>query len=180
MPTKRTPASPLPLDEQQDIRDRRSADTSGGALSTNEEYDPALDLWSTKSPMPIPLNWISAGVVTDRIYVMGGSDNYGGIFSLNQVMTLLTDTWSAKTQSPVARLAYGIGVVNNKIYVIGGWVRPGAPPGEPTGLNEEYDPQQTHDYQGSDAHLPETALVIAVAAIEYMLLVEYRLESMDQ
>ena len=118
-----------------------AASASGGALSTNEEFDPVSNSWTVKASMPTPRNWISAAVVNGKVYVIGGSDNSGSIFSMNEMYDPLTDTWTTKTQCPHARLACGIGVVNGKIYLIGGWVRPGSPPGEPTTLNEEYNPQ---------------------------------------
>lgn len=118
-----------------------AASVSGGALSTNEEFDPVSNSWTVKASMPTPRNWISAAVVNGKVYVIGGSDNSGDIFSMNEMYDPLTDTWITKAQCPHARLACGIGVVNGKIYLIGGWVRPGSPPGEPTTLNEEYDPQ---------------------------------------
>lgn len=140
-----------------------SASYSGGALSTNEQYDPASDHWSTKSPMPTPRNWISAAVVNDKIYVMGGSDNSGGIFSMNEMYDTSTNTWTTKVPCPHARVACGIGVVNGKIYLIGGWVRPGSPPGEPTTLNEEYDPQT--DTWTTKASMPTARNGLAVAVV---------------
>jgi N-acetylneuraminic acid mutarotase len=140
MPTERTTLAVASLDNKI-YAIGGAASTVGGAFSTNEEFNPLTNSWTTKAPMPTPRNWISAAAANGKIYVMGGSDNYGSIFSTNEMYDPLTDTWTSKTQLPQARLACGIGVVNGKIYLIGGWVRPGSPPGEPTTLNEEYDPQ---------------------------------------
>lgn len=140
-----------------------SASYSGGALSTNEEFDPASNSWTTKAPMPTPRNWISAAAVNDKIYVIDGSDNSGGIFSNNQVYDTVTDTWTTKTPDPQTRLACGIGVVNGKIFLIGGWVRPGSPPGQPTTLNEEYDPQT--DTWTTKAPMPTARNGLAVAVV---------------
>lgn len=140
MPTKRTTLAAISVNNKI-YAIGGAASTSGGAFSVNEEFDPISNSWTARAPMPTPRNWISAAAVNGKIYVIGGSDNSGGIFSMNEMYDPLTDTWTTKKPDPQARLACGIGVVNGKIYLIGGWVRPGAPPGEPTTLNEEYDPQ---------------------------------------
>lgn len=140
MPTKRTTLAAISVNNKI-YAIGGAASTSGGAYSVNEEFDPISNSWTTRAPMPTSRNWISAAAVNGKIYVIGGSDNSGGIFSMNEMYDPLTDTWTTKKPDPQARLACGIGVVNGKIYLIGGWVRPGAPPGEPTTLTEEYDPQ---------------------------------------
>jgi hypothetical protein len=113
--------------------------------------------------MPTPRDWISAAVVNDKIYVIGGSDNSGGIYSMNEMYDPLTNTWTTMTPDPQNRLACGIGVANGKIYLIGGWIRPGAPPGEPTSLNEEYDPET--DTWTTKAPMPTARNGLAVVEV---------------
>jgi len=162
MPTKRTTLTAVSANDRI-YAIGGAASTSGGAYSTNEEYDPVSNSWTLKAPMPTPRNWISGAAVNGKVYVIGGSDNSGGIFSMNEVYDPLADTWTTKSPDPQARLAYGIGVVGGKIYVIGGWVRPGAPPGEPTTLNEEYDPQT--DTWTTKAPMPTARNGLAVAVV---------------
>jgi N-acetylneuraminic acid mutarotase len=162
MPTKRTALAVASVNDKI-YAIGGAASASGGAFSTNEEYDPASNSWTLKKSMPTPRDWISAAVVNNKIYIIGGSDNSGSIFSMTEVYDPQTDTWTIKEPDPQARLTYGIGVVNDKIYVIGGWVRPGSPPGEPTTLNEEYDPQT--DTWTTKTPMPTARNGLAVAVV---------------
>lgn len=42
------------------------------AVGTNEVYDPATNAWESRSPMPTARNHAAAGMVNDKIYVIGG------------------------------------------------------------------------------------------------------------
>ncbi len=93
-------------------------------FSTVEEYDPATDTWTTKSPMPTARGFHSANVVDGKIYIIGGSQASGP--DQNHVLTVevydpATDTWSQKGDMPVSRAAGSSSVVDGKIYVIGGY-----------------------------------------------------------
>lgn len=162
MPTKRTGLAAVAVDNKI-YAIGGAASTSGGAMSTNEQYDPLADSWTTKAPMPTPRNWISAAAVNGKIFVLGGSNNAGSIYSTNEMYDPSTNTWTTKTALPTARLACGVGVVNGKIYLIGGWIRPGSPPGQPTALNEEYDPQ-TNTWS-TKAPMPTARNGLAVVAV---------------
>ena len=50
-------------------------------LPTVEEYDPAKDKWTKKGDMPIARGGCSAGVVSGKIYLIGGG-NRQNIFSI--------------------------------------------------------------------------------------------------
>ena len=113
-----------------------------GYLTTNEEYDPATDTWTTKKPMPTPRTDLAIAVYQNKIYVIGGHRLVVGgyeVFGTNEVYDPLTDTWETKTSMPTNRSGLCANVVNGKIYLIGG--------GYPTYLgigrrdaNEVYDP----------------------------------------
>jgi hypothetical protein len=94
-------------------------DKGGGYTGVNEVYDPATDTWETKTPMPTPRGWLTAGVVNGKIYLLGGEPQP----SLNQVYDPKTDSWTTKASIPFPIVAGGLGsvsvVVDNKIYVIG-------------------------------------------------------------
>ena len=91
-------------------------------LSINQEYDPATDTWTTKTPMPTPRAIFATAVYQNKIYVIGGGGDFGfeEVTGLNQVYDPSTDTWTTKTSMPTARQFLCANVVNGKIYLIGG------------------------------------------------------------
>jgi N-acetylneuraminic acid mutarotase len=103
--------------------------------STVEEYDPATDTWTTKSPMPTSRGFHSANVVDGKIYVIGGSE--ASAPGTNHVRTVEvydpgTDSWTQKDDMPRLVSAGFSSVVGGKIYVFGGY---GGSP-----RVDEYDP----------------------------------------
>ena len=97
----------------------------------NEVYDPVGDSWSTKMPVPTPVQGYASAVQNDKIYIMGGSiepkilENTF-ITSANQVYDTQNDTWSvaAKLTNVVS---YGAAAATEgfmapaRIYCIGGY-----------------------------------------------------------
>ena len=93
-------------------------------FSTVEEYDPATDTWTIKSPMPTARGWHSANVVDGKIYIIGGAR--GATPSGMHVVTVevydpATDTWSQMGDMPASRGAGSGSVVDGKIYFFGGY-----------------------------------------------------------
>jgi N-acetylneuraminic acid mutarotase len=106
-------------------------------FSNVEEYDPATDTWTTKSPIPTERGWHSASVVDGKIYIIGGSQGQTPGYKYYHVLAVevydpATDTWSQKGDMPESRAAGSASVVDGKIYLIGGF----------PGLQkvDEYDP----------------------------------------
>ena len=116
--------------------------------STNYEYDPATDNWTTKAPMPTPRTpSFGVAVYQNKIYVMGGQDSTlytrGYYFlSTNEVYDPLTDTWETKAPMPTSRDGAEANVVNGKIYVISGktYASDDSHHSNDTNVNEVYDP----------------------------------------
>jgi N-acetylneuraminic acid mutarotase len=98
--------------------------TSVVTYSTVEEYDPATDTWTTKSPMPTSRGWHSANVVDGKIYIIGGSQasrpDENHVLQV-EVYDPATDTWAQAGEMPKSRAAGSSSVVNGKIYIIGGY-----------------------------------------------------------
>jgi N-acetylneuraminic acid mutarotase len=99
--------------------------TSVEVFSTVEEYDPAIDTWTTKSEMPTARVCHHASVVDGRIYIIGGSDA-STPDDRSHVRTVeeydpATDTWTQKGDMPASRAAGFTSVVAGKIYLIGGY-----------------------------------------------------------
>jgi len=98
-------------------------------LGTNEVYDIAANKWETKSPMPTTRNHAAAGVVNNKIYIIGG--RVGNAFITRASNTDIveeydpaTDEWgSLKAPMPTARSASAWGTYKGRIYVAGGEVR---------------------------------------------------------
>jgi N-acetylneuraminic acid mutarotase len=112
----------------------------GGADGLNEVYDPATDTWETKQPMPTPRSALSASVVNDKIYLIGGFvPSSIGLpqperTNLNEMYDPVTDSWTTMAPLPTD-VAYTIStVVDNKIYVFGNT-------GEGNNQVQIYDPQ---------------------------------------
>jgi N-acetylneuraminic acid mutarotase len=108
-----------------------------GLVGTNEEYDPATDTWTFKTPMPTPRGSFATAVYQNKIYCISGIgdiDEYAGVIlsGVNEVYDPVTDTWETKAPMPTPREWVQAKVVNGKMYLIGG-----IPNGT---LNEVYDP----------------------------------------
>jgi parallel beta-helix repeat protein len=91
----------------------------GKLLNTTEEYDPALDTWTFKAPMPTPRCSFGVAVYQNKIYCIGGRTSEGTT-GVNEVYNPATDTWETKTPMPTPRMELQANVVNGKIYLIGG------------------------------------------------------------
>ena len=82
--------------------------TGGGdgdvaALPTLFEYDPDLDSWSTKTPMPGGARIFSAAVVLrGKLYVVGGSDSDSKPVSTVEMYNPDTDSWTSLPDYPSA------------------------------------------------------------------------------
>ncbi len=92
-----------------------------------EEYDPATNSWRQRSSMPTPRNHATTGVVTGKIYVIGGRVGGGFITSGSSNVDVVeeydpaADTWGApRAKMPSARSAMASGVLGGRIYVTGG------------------------------------------------------------
>jgi hypothetical protein len=104
--------------------------TESEDVDTNEEYDPATDTWTMKSPMPTPRNSFAIAVYQNKIYCIGSG--------VNEEYDPATDSWENRTPMPTARYGVQANVVDGEIYLIGGY--------DPTNssvrltINEVYDP----------------------------------------
>ena len=114
---------------------RRNVDF-GQNLNANEEYDPATNTWTAKSPLPTARSGIAAAEVGGRIYVFGGEGSEG-TFDENEAYDPATDTWETLEPMPTARHGLGAAVVVRTIYVIGGGETPGL---SVSGANEAFTP----------------------------------------
>jgi N-acetylneuraminic acid mutarotase len=83
-----------------------------------EVYDPKTDSWETKTDLPTPRVGVTAGVVNDQIYVVGGDSNATEVYDPKR------DTWTSKAAMPFKpglRMIWSCTstVVDGKIHVFG-------------------------------------------------------------
>jgi N-acetylneuraminic acid mutarotase len=122
-------------------------------VNFTEEYDPNLDTWASKTPMPTSRALFGVAIYENRIYCIGGY-NGATVFigpesynwkteyydvGANEVYDPAMDTWETNASMPTPRFSAATNIVNGKIYVIGGhtmtdlWSN--------FNLNEVYDPE---------------------------------------
>jgi len=76
--------------------------------------------WKRKRDMPTGRAVISACVVNDTIYVIGGYDPNGVNYAANEAYHPATDTWKVKKPLPKGRAFLSTAAVNGIIFAIGG------------------------------------------------------------
>ena|GEM_PF-476685 len=106
----------------------------GPLYTLNEEYDPVLDAWFTKAPMPTARYQLSAAVVNGKIYAVGGESG-GTALAVNEEYDPAANTWTSRAPMPTARSGPAAAAAQGKMYVLGGYNNPTY-----LDLNEEYDP----------------------------------------
>ncbi|MCW4044841.1 MAG: hypothetical protein NWE94_04920, partial [Candidatus Bathyarchaeota archaeon] len=118
---------------------------TGSIVGTNEEYDPATDRWTFKTPMPTPRCDFAIAAYQNKIYCMGGitsiDDTGWHVTGVTEVYDPATETWETKKPMLTPRFALQANVVDSKIYLIGGYAPENPDLGNSTSnLNEVYDP----------------------------------------
>lgn len=89
-----------------------------------EVYDIALNQWSTLSgsPMPTPRSVSAAGVINNKLYVVGGSDQLykKSAYDSLEIFDPATGDWTIGEPMPQKRDGPGSTVWEGKLYVVGG------------------------------------------------------------
>lgn len=65
-------------------------------FTTNYVYDPATDTWEQKGPASYPRDGVACGVISNKLYVVGGRADLVGPYGLayGEVYDPVTDTWT--------------------------------------------------------------------------------------
>ena len=83
-------------------------------------YDPALNQWEAKRPLPEPSWTTAAHTIGDKIFVVTGGEHYeafsNGLYRYDPLM----DLWAPRAGRPTYRSLFASAVMGGKIYVIGG------------------------------------------------------------
>jgi len=116
------------------------------SLGTNEVYDPATNSWESRQSMPTARNHAAAGIVNNKIYIIGGRVGAAFITRASNVGIVeeydpATDQWGALKASMInPRSAAAWGTYKGKIYVAGGEERSSGPWQRTFRAVEAYDP----------------------------------------
>jgi len=95
-----------------------------------------INQWRPRTNLPTPRSGITAGVINDWIYVIGGESG-DGTFNTNEAYHPGTDQWRTMTPMPTARHGLGSAVADGRLYVISGGPTPG---GSFSQVNEVFTP----------------------------------------
>ena len=88
--------------------------------------------WTAKTAMTAARSYMSAGVMDEKVYAVGG--NNGSITGLNRAYNPALNTWASKVAMTTAREGFAVAVIGGKLYAVGGYE------GGYLNNNEEYDP----------------------------------------
>jgi N-acetylneuraminic acid mutarotase len=97
---------------------------AGQIVATVERYNPLLDAWSTRAPLPVAMHHANAAAVNGKLYIAGFLTGSGfaadaRVFEYDP----MANAWTQKTSMPAgtARGASGVGVIGGEIFVAGGY-----------------------------------------------------------
>lgn len=92
-----------------------------------EVYDPKIDRWETRSPMPQAQGGLAATSLNGKLYVFGGEQwvPEQKVFAESWVYDPKTDDWEALPPLPTPRHGLGASTVGNRIFVFGGGTKTG-------------------------------------------------------
>lgn len=133
---------------------------NGKTTNILQEYDPSMDTWKNKTPMPTPRAMSSAVAIGNKIYVFGGR-NESGITNKVEVYDTGSDSWTRAAEMPDEKWNHMVAVVDGKIYVIGGITGTGSQR-KSTGSVDVYDPAGDSWESGSGMLLSRQGAAIAV------------------
>jgi N-acetylneuraminic acid mutarotase len=78
-----------------------------------QEYDPIIDCWTKKSPMPDSATGLDAVAINGKIYVFGGN-------GLARQYDIATDAWQELTSDQDSIDSFSVCLYNNEVYRFGG------------------------------------------------------------
>ena len=81
----------------------------------------AKSIWSIGKSMPTPRTEVTATLVGDNIYVIGGLDKSGKVLDTAEVYNIKNNSWNTVTPLPQPLHHTAATTFNGSIYVIGGY-----------------------------------------------------------
>ena len=132
-PTARNSSASAVIDEKIYVVGGRNVvkNADGTAQQVNvpnlEVYDPKIDRWETRKPMPQAQGGLAATSLNGKLYVFGGEQwvPEQKVFAESWVYDPTTDVWEALPPLPTPRHGLGASTVGNRIFVFGGGTKTG-------------------------------------------------------
>ena len=90
------------------------------AAGSLHRYDPGTNRWTTLRSAPSVHVQPVIGVITGKLYVVGGNDGSNAAVRRLDAYDPATNSWSTKADMPTARVAAAAAVVGARLHVIGG------------------------------------------------------------
>jgi N-acetylneuraminic acid mutarotase len=88
-------------------------------VNTTEEYAPATNNWTMKTPMLTARAQFGIAVYQNRIYCIGGYFSNYNDTDANEMYDPVTDSWTTKKPMPSTAVGIQANTVDGKIYVTG-------------------------------------------------------------
>jgi len=82
-------------------------------------YDPAMDAWAERAPMPTARGALSVAVHDGKLYAIGGHDGKANSAAV-EVYDPVRNLWASRAPLPTARDHLAAATVSGKVYAIGG------------------------------------------------------------
>ena len=130
-------------------------------VATVYAYDPAMDTWTERTPMPTARGALSVTEHEGKLYAIGGYDRKANNTQV-EVYDPVRNVWATGTSLPTPRDHLAAATVGGKIYVIGG--RIDGDYSRNLAAVEGYDPDT--DRWSRVADLPTARSGIAAAVVE--------------
>jgi len=94
--------------------------TTGATTLTSTKIYVVHNSWGSGAAMPTAVKSPAAGMISNKIYVVGGVNSSATVVGNNQVYNPVTNTWSTGAALPATTYAAASAVVKNVLYVISG------------------------------------------------------------
>ena len=92
---------------------------SGNCLNSVYVYNPRINKWESKAPMPTKRAYLTSVSVGKKIYCFGGWDSGVNLDSV-EVYDVEKDEWEVRRAMPSKRREFTSSISGNKVYLIGG------------------------------------------------------------
>ena len=92
-----------------------------GQIQQQAFTETAESIWSIGKSMPTPRTEVTATIISDNIYVIGGFDKSGKVLDTVEVYNIKNDSWNTITPLPQPVHHTAATTFNGSVYVIGGY-----------------------------------------------------------